>query len=133
MSFLCLYYCVYIFNIIVTIFFLCMQGAFGRRSSVADDGFAVAALNSTEALMSGFLKSDISAHHQLGGYGAPHPHHSHSHHGALPPGMPMAMTPFGLPHGLDAVGFGQGMWGKYSFFSTYCYMCCVLLYISVVV
>lgn len=69
------------------------------------------ALNSTEALMSGFLKSDIP-HHQLG-YGGPHPHHSHSHHGSLPPGMPMAMTPFGLPHGLDAVGFGQGMWGKY--------------------
>lgn len=61
--------------------------------------------------MSGFLKSDIT-HHQLG-YGAPHPHHSHPHHGPLPPGMPMAMPPFGLPHGLDAVGFGQGMWGKY--------------------
>lgn len=76
--------------------------------------FAVA-LNS-EALMSGFLKSaDIAAHHQLG-YGAPHPHHSHPH-GPLPPGMPMtSLGPFGLPHGLDGVGFGQGMWGKYQIF-----------------
>jgi hypothetical protein len=72
------------------------------------------ALHSTEALMAGFLKSsDLGGHPH--GYGAPHhPHHSHGP--PLPPGMPMSMTPFGLPHGLDAVGFPhQGMWGKYCF------------------
>jgi hypothetical protein len=71
------------------------------------------ALHSTEALMAGFLKStDLGGHpHSYGGH---HPHHSHGP--PLPPGMPMSMTPFGLPHGLDAVGFPhQGMWGKYSY------------------
>lgn len=70
------------------------------------------ALHSTEALMAGFLKSSDLGPHP--GYGAPHhPHHSHPH-GPLPPGMPMtSLAPFGLPHGLDAVGFPQGMWGKY--------------------
>jgi hypothetical protein len=70
------------------------------------------ALHSTEALMAGFLKStDLGGHPHS--YGAPHhPHHSHGP--PLPPGMPMSMTPFGLPHGLDGVGFPhQGMWGKY--------------------
>lgn len=71
------------------------------------------ALHSTEALMAaGFLKSgDLGPHPH--GYGAPHPHHSVPH-GPLPPGMPMpSLGPFGLPHGLEAVGFSQGMWGKY--------------------
>lgn len=74
--------------------------------------FTVVALHSTEALMAGFLKSsDLGPHPHS--YGNPHhPHHSHGP--PLPPGMPMSMTPFGLPHGLDAVGFPhQGMWGKY--------------------
>ncbi|CAG9803557.1 unnamed protein product [Chironomus riparius] len=60
--------------------------------------------------MAGFLKStDLGGHPHS--YGAPHhPHHSHGP--PLPPGMPMSMAPFGLPHGLDAVGFPhQGMWG----------------------
>lgn len=63
--------------------------------------------------MAGYLKStDLGPHPH--GYGTPHPHHAHSH-GPLGPGMPMtSLTPFGLPHGLDAVGFPQGMWGKYS-------------------
>lgn len=68
------------------------------------------ALNPND-LMSGFLKSDI-AHHQLG-YAA---HHPIAHHGPLPPGMQMGIPAFGIPHGLDPVGFGQGMWGKYKFF-----------------
>ncbi len=74
--------------------------------------FIAVALHSTEALMAGFLKStDLGAHPHS--YGGPHPHH-HSHGPPLPPGMPMTMAPFGLPHGLDAVGFPhQGMWGKY--------------------
>lgn len=76
---------------------------------------AIVALHSTEALMAGFLKSGDLGPHPSHGYGAPHPHHSH--HGPLPPGMPMtSLAPFGLPHGLDAVGFPQGMWGKYSIF-----------------
>ncbi|XP_055684358.1 homeotic protein ocelliless isoform X1 [Lutzomyia longipalpis] len=60
--------------------------------------------------MAGFLKSsDLGPHPHS--YGAPHPHHGHPH-GPLPPGMPMAsLAPFGLPHGLEAVGFPQGMWG----------------------
>uniref|UniRef100_A0A182MAJ1 Uncharacterized protein n=1 Tax=Anopheles culicifacies TaxID=139723 RepID=A0A182MAJ1_9DIPT len=65
------------------------------------------ALHSTEALMAGFLKSsDLGPHPH--GYGtAHHPHHAHPH-GPLPPGMPMtSLAPFGLPHGLDAVGFPQ--------------------------
>lgn len=65
--------------------------------------------------MAGFLKSsDLGPHpHSYGG-----PHHPHHSHGPpLPPGMPMSsLAPFGLPHGLDAVGFPhQGMWGKYCF------------------
>jgi hypothetical protein len=74
------------------------------------------ALHSTEALMAGFLKSsDLGPHPHS--YGGPHhPHHSHPH-GPIPHGMPMSsLAPFGLPHGLDAVGFPQGMWGKYHFF-----------------
>lgn len=76
--------------------------------------FAVA-LHSTEALMAGFLKStDLGPHpHSYGG-----PHHPHHSHGPpLPPGMPMSsLAPFGLPHGLDAVGFPhQGMWGMILF------------------
>lgn len=65
--------------------------------------------------MAGFLKSTELGPHPHS-YGATHhPHHTHPH-GPLPPGMPMAsLAPFGLPHGLDAVGFPQGMWGKYSF------------------
>lgn len=66
------------------------------------------ALNTTEALMSGFLKSSDIPHHHLA-YGAAHSHHSSQ----LPPGMPMTM-PFSLPHGLD--GFGQGVWGNYFFY-----------------
>uniref|UniRef100_A0AAG5D166 Homeobox domain-containing protein n=1 Tax=Anopheles atroparvus TaxID=41427 RepID=A0AAG5D166_ANOAO len=61
--------------------------------------------------MAGFLKSsDLGPHPH--GYGTSHhPHHAHPH-GPLPPGMPMtSLAPFGLPHGLDAVGFPQGMWG----------------------
>ncbi|XP_035775268.1 homeotic protein ocelliless-like isoform X1 [Anopheles albimanus] len=61
--------------------------------------------------MAGFLKStDLGPHPH--GYGTGHhPHHAHPH-GPLPPGMPMtSLAPFGLPHGLDAVGFPQGMWG----------------------
>ncbi|CRK89523.1 CLUMA_CG003292, isoform A [Clunio marinus] len=54
--------------------------------------------------MAGFLKStDLGPHpHSYGG-----PHHPHHSHGPpLPPGMPMtSLAPFGLPHGLDAVGF----------------------------
>lgn len=69
--------------------------------------------------MAGYFKSsDIGAHGQ-GGHVPPHPHHSshgHAHaHAALPgmPGMPaMPSLPFGLTHGLDAVGFPQGMWGE---------------------
>lgn len=66
--------------------------------------------------MAGFLKSsDLGPHPHS--YGAPHPHHTHPH-GPLPPGMPMSsLAPFGLPHGLDAVGLPQGMWGKYQFFT----------------
>ncbi|GAB0094376.1 homeotic protein ocelliless [Sergentomyia squamirostris] len=58
--------------------------------------------------MAGFLKSsDLGPHPHS--YGAPHPHHGHPH-GPLPPGMPMAsLAPFGLPHGLEAVGFPQGV------------------------
>uniref|UniRef100_A0A0A1WP18 Homeotic protein ocelliless n=1 Tax=Zeugodacus cucurbitae TaxID=28588 RepID=A0A0A1WP18_ZEUCU len=69
------------------------------------------ALHSTEALMAaGFLKSGDLGHHPHS-YGGPHPHHSVPH-GPLPPGMPMpSLGPFGLPHGLEAVGFSQGMWG----------------------
>lgn len=76
------------------------------------------ALHSTEALMAGFLKSTDLGPHGPHGYGSSHhPHHAHPH-GPLPPGMPMtSLAPFGLPHGLDAVGFPQGMWGKYSLFS----------------
>ncbi|KFB37229.1 homeotic protein ocelliless-like protein [Anopheles sinensis] len=57
--------------------------------------------------MAGFLKSsDLGPHPH--GYGTSHhPHHAHPH-GPLPPGMPMtSLAPFGLPHGLDAVGFPQ--------------------------
>uniref|UniRef100_A0A1B0D4S7 Uncharacterized protein n=1 Tax=Phlebotomus papatasi TaxID=29031 RepID=A0A1B0D4S7_PHLPP len=56
--------------------------------------------------MAGFLKSsDLGPHPHT--YGTPHPHHGHPH-GPLPPGMPMAsLAPFGLPHGLEAVGFPQ--------------------------
>lgn len=70
------------------------------------------ALHSTEALMAGFLKSTDLGPHGPHGYGSSHhPHHAHPH-GPLPPGMPMtSLAPFGLPHGLDAVGFPQGMWG----------------------
>lgn len=70
------------------------------------------ALHSTEALMAGFLKStDLGPHGPHGYGGSHHPHHGHPH-GPLPPGMPMtSLAPFGLPHGLDAVGFPQGMWG----------------------
>lgn len=85
-----------------------------RRWSLANNSIAVA-LHSTEALMAGFLKSsDLGPHpHSYGG-----PHHPHHSHGPpLPPGMPMtSLAPFGLAHGLDAVGFPhQGMWGKYWF------------------
>lgn len=66
------------------------------------------ALHTSEAFMAGFLKTGELGPH---GYGAPHPHHAVAH-GPLPPGMPM-VGHFGLPHGLDAVGFPQGMWGKY--------------------
>lgn len=67
--------------------------------------------------MAGFLKSTDLGPHGPHGYGSSHhPHHAHPH-GPLPPGMPMtSLAPFGLPHGLDAVGFPQGMWGKYSLF-----------------
>ena len=63
--------------------------------------------------MAGFLKSDLGPHSH--GYG--NHHHPHHSHGPLPPGMPMtSLAPFGLPHGLDSVGFPhQGMWGKYNF------------------
>ncbi|KAH8398019.1 hypothetical protein KR222_010179 [Zaprionus bogoriensis] len=63
-------------------------------------------------MAAGFLKSgDLGPHPHS--YGGPHPHHSVPH-GPLPPGMPMpSLGPFGLPHGLEAVGFSQGMWGKY--------------------
>lgn len=88
----------------------------------ADHNEAILALHSTEALMAGFLKSGDLGPHPSHGYGAPHPHHSH--HGPLPPGMPMtSLAPFGLPHGLDAVGFPQGMWGKYSFSTYYNVVC----------
>lgn len=62
--------------------------------------------------MAGFLKStDLGPHGPHGYGGSHHPHHGHPH-GPLPPGMPMtSLAPFGLPHGLDAVGFPQGMWG----------------------
>lgn len=62
--------------------------------------------------MAGFLKSTDLGPHGPHGYGSSHhPHHAHPH-GPLPPGMPMtSLAPFGLPHGLDAVGFPQGMWG----------------------
>ncbi|XP_055523505.1 homeotic protein ocelliless isoform X1 [Wyeomyia smithii] len=62
--------------------------------------------------MAGFLKSTELGPHGPHGYGGSHhPHHGHPH-GPLPPGMPMtSLAPFGLPHGLDAVGFPQGMWG----------------------
>lgn len=81
-----------------------------------------------EALMAaGFLKSSDMSHHSHS-YGGPHPHHGP--HGPLPPGMPgMPLGPFGLPHSLDAVGFPQGMWGKYSFlllitfFTTFRFIC----------
>lgn len=68
--------------------------------------------------MAGYLKSsDLGPHPHS--YGGGHPHHGHAH-GPLGPGMPMAsLTPFGLPHGLDAVGFPQGMWGKYWFHLVY--------------
>ncbi|XP_075154359.1 homeobox protein OTX2 isoform X1 [Haematobia irritans] len=61
-------------------------------------------------MAAGFLKSgDLGPHPHS--YGGPHPHHSVPH-GPLPPGMPMpSLGPFGLPHGLEAVGFSQGMWG----------------------
>ncbi|XP_063704700.1 homeotic protein ocelliless-like isoform X2 [Culicoides brevitarsis] len=60
--------------------------------------------------MAGFLKSsDLGPHPHT--YGSSHhPHHTHPH-GPLPPGMPpmASLAPFGLPHGLDAVGFPQGV------------------------
>ncbi|XP_055616111.1 homeotic protein ocelliless isoform X2 [Toxorhynchites rutilus septentrionalis] len=60
--------------------------------------------------MAGFLKStDLGPHGPHGYGGSHHPHHGHPH-GPLPPGMPMtSLAPFGLPHGLDAVGFPQGV------------------------
>jgi hypothetical protein len=75
--------------------------------------FSAVALHSTDALMAGFLKSTELGSHPHGYGGVHHPHHSHGP--PLPPGMPMSsLAPFGLPHGLDAVGFPhQGMWGKY--------------------
>ncbi|XP_055371054.1 homeotic protein ocelliless isoform X1 [Condylostylus longicornis] len=61
-------------------------------------------------MAAGFLKSGDLGHHPHS-YGGPHPHHAVPH-GPLPPGMPMpSLGPFGLPHGLEAVGFSQGMWG----------------------
>ncbi|XP_030244134.1 homeotic protein ocelliless [Drosophila navojoa] len=59
-------------------------------------------------MAAGFLKSgDLGPHPHS--YGGPHPHHSVPH-GPLPPGMPMpSLGPFGLPHGLEAVGFSQGV------------------------
>lgn len=68
----------------------------------------------SDALMAGLFKSaDLGPHSHS--YGPPHPHHTHPH-GPLPPGMPMtSLAPFSLSHGLDAVGFPQGMWGKYRF------------------
>lgn len=65
--------------------------------------------------MAGYLKSDLGSHPHSA-YVTPHPHHSAHAHGSLPPGMPtMTSLPFGLPHGLESVGFPQGMWGKYCF------------------
>uniref|UniRef100_A0A336K0S2 CSON003328 protein n=2 Tax=Culicoides sonorensis TaxID=179676 RepID=A0A336K0S2_CULSO len=68
------------------------------------------ALHSTEALMAGFLKSTELGPHPHSYGSSHHPHHSHPH-GPLPPGMPpmASLAPFGLPHGLDAVGFPQGV------------------------
>lgn len=71
--------------------------------STDSKNFAVA-LHS-EALMAGFLKSDLGPHPH--GYGSSHGHLSHPH--GLGPSM--QLTPF-LGHGLDP-GFQQGMWGKY--------------------
>lgn len=81
------------------------------------------ALHSTEALMAGFLKSTELGPHPHTYGSSHHPHHTHPH-GPLPPGMPpmASLAPFGLPHGLDAVGFPQGMWGKYCFFITFYYL-----------
>ncbi|XP_012158703.1 homeotic protein ocelliless-like isoform X1 [Ceratitis capitata] len=59
-------------------------------------------------MAAGLLKSGDFGHHPHS-YGGPHPHHSVPH-GPLPPGMPMtSLGPFGIPHGLDAVGFSQGV------------------------
>lgn len=80
--------------------------------STDSKNFAVA-LHS-EALMAGFLKSDLGPHSH--GYGSSHGHHSHPH-GPLGPSMQMSsLTPFLGHAGLDPVGFQQGMWGKYCFF-----------------
>lgn len=63
--------------------------------------------------MANYLKSADLGGHPHGGYAPPHAHHGGHGHGALPPGMPgMAGLPFGLPPGLEGVGFPQGMWGK---------------------
>lgn len=65
--------------------------------------------------MANYLKSADLGGHPHGGYAPPHAHHGAHGHGALPPGMPgMAGLPFGLPPGLEGVGFPQGMWGKFS-------------------
>lgn len=83
--------------------------------STDSKNFAVA-LHS-EALMAGFLKSDLGPHPH--GYGSSHGHHSHPH--GLGPSMQMSsLTPFLGHAGLDPVGFQQGMWGKYwQFFFLY--------------
>lgn len=82
---------------------------------------AAVALHSSEALMAGFLSGgELGAHPHS--YGGPHPHHGRPH-GPLGPGMPMAsLTPFGIPHSLEGVGFPQGMWGKYSIFINYIFI-----------
>lgn len=106
------YDCEYKYIIDLSIFFFLFLGSGINITTVA--------LHSTEALMAGFLKStDLGPHpHSYGS--SHHPHHTHPH-GPLPPGMPpmASLAPFGLPHGLDAVGFPQGMWGKYCFFITF--------------
>lgn len=62
--------------------------------------------------MAGFMKgSDLT--HSAHAYNPAHHHHTHGHLSHGIPGMPM--SPFNIPHGLDAVGFPQGVWGKYCF------------------
>lgn len=84
--------------------------------------------------MAGYLKSAEMGAHPHGAYGPPHAHHSAHAHGPLPPGMSsMASLPFGLPHGLDSVGFPQGMWGKFHLKCIFIIFFCFISFMNVMI